>query len=150
MEVTSPLRFPSAYEAKRCRCAGVFFQPMLPSRSSLTKSVLYSALYLVKRYTLMRQSSAPLPNFTHFLREDVLGTFILDMIFPCRQQGSHRSVAVSPEEYMSDLSVGTSSQFASSMQMPCLTVLSFTEPIWMYFILFYVKVDIGSGVRSPS
>ena len=70
--------------------------------------------------------------------------------FPCRQQSRHRSVAVSPEEYMSELSVGTSSQSASSMQMPCSTVVSFTEAIWLYFTLFYVKVNIGSCVGSPS
>ena len=50
---------------------------------------------------------------------------------------------------MYELSVGTSSQFASSMQMPCSTVVSFTEAIWMYFTLFYVKVNIGSCVGSP-
>ena len=101
-------------------------------------------------YTLMRQSTAPLPNFSHVLREGGLGTFIRDIIFPCRQQSSHLSVTVSPEEYISELSVGTSSQFASSMQMPCSTVVSFMEAIWTYFTLFYVKVNIGSCVGSPS
>ena len=41
---------------------------------------------------------------------------------------------------MSELSVGTSSQFASSMQVPCSTVVSFTEAIWTCFTLSYVKV----------
>ena len=38
-------------------------------------------------YMLMSQYTAPLPNFTHFLREDGLGTFILDIILraPCFQ-----------------------------------------------------------------
>ena len=31
-------------------------------------------------YTLVRQSMAPLPNFTYFLREDGLKTSILDII----------------------------------------------------------------------
>ena len=36
-------------------------------------------------YTLMRRSAASLPNLTHFLREDGLGTFILHVILrgPC-------------------------------------------------------------------
>ena len=41
-------------------------------------------------------------------------------------------------------------QFASSMQMPCSTVVSFTEAIWTYFTLFYVKVNIGSSVGTLS
>ena len=59
-------------------------------------------------------------------------------------------MGVSPEEYMSELLVVTSSQFASSMQMPCSTIVSFTEAIWTNFTLFYVKVNIGSCVGSPS
>ena len=42
---------------------------------------------------------------------------------------------------MSELSVGTLSQFASSMQVPCSTVVSLTKVIWTYFTL-YVKVNI--------
>ena len=52
--------------------------------------------------------------------------------------------------YMSELSVCTSSQFASSMQMPCSTVVSFTKAPWTFFTLFYVKVNFGSCVGSPS
>ena len=57
-------------------------------------------------------------------------------------QVCYLSVTVPPEEYMSELSVCTSSQFASSM--------SFMEATWTFFTLFYVKVNIGSCVGSPS
>ena len=45
VEVTSPLRFPSAYEARRCRCAEVFFQPMLHLVPALRK------VFCIQRYT---------------------------------------------------------------------------------------------------
>ena len=45
---------------------------------------------------LKRQSTAPLPNFTHILREDGLGTSIPDIILrACLVSGSHLSVSVS-------------------------------------------------------
>ena len=111
------LSTPSGYERPDGNI--ITLGPKIPLRGILVPAL--RKVFCIQRYTwcdgytLMRQSTAPLPNFTHFLREDVLGTFILDIIFPCPQQSSHRSVTVSPEEYMSELSVGTSSQFASSM-----------------------------------